>query len=98
MDRTDLTLKRGYRIRRVKDGFRNGITWFSAACALALLTAIFANIASGGASLLSWDLLTSDYASATYTYQSSANSAVYADPLLADASYSAAWGVAFEDT
>ena len=98
MGKTDLALQHPYRIRRVKDGFRKGITWLSAACSLALLTAIFANIASGGASLLSWDLLTSDYASATYTYQSNANSATYADPLLAGTSYSPAWGVGFEDT
>jgi phosphate transport system permease protein len=87
-----------WRIRKIKDAFRKGITWFSAACTLALLLAIFVNIAQGGASLLSWDLLTSDYASATYTYESTATSATYAEPALTNASYSPSWGVAFADT
>jgi phosphate transport system permease protein len=97
MDKTERLSQRPWRIRKIKDGFRKSITWFSAACALALLTAIFVNIAQGGASLLSWDLLTSDYASATYTYQSTATRSAYADPGLANVSYSSAWGVGFDD-
>jgi len=97
MGKSNSNAQRLFKIRRVKDGFRKGVTWLSAICALALLAAIFFNIAQGGASLLSWDLLTSDYASATYTYQSGATSAAYADPLLTGASYSSSWGIAFED-
>jgi hypothetical protein len=98
MAKTELSSPRSYQIRKLKDGFRKGVTWLSAGCALALLAAIFVNIAQGGASLISWDLLTSDYASSTYTYESTATSASYADPELANASYSPSWGVAFEDT
>jgi ABC-type phosphate transport system, permease component len=97
MDKIESKKDRTWQKRAIKDGCRKLITWLSAGCALALLAAIFVNIAQGGASLLSWDLLTSDYASATYTYQSSATSATYADPGIADVSYSSAWGVAFKN-
>jgi len=83
--------------RKIKDLLRKSVTWLSAACALSLLLAIFINIAQGGASLLSWDLLTSDYASATYTYESQATSGIYADPAIEGVSYSSAWGVGFKD-
>ena len=98
MDKSNGTFPTSLRRRRIKDLFRSYLTWLSAACTLALLTAIFVNIAQGGASLLSWDLLTSDYVSATYTYQSSAESAHYADPQMADVSYASNWGIGFSDT
>lgn len=85
------------KIRRLKDGLRLGSTYTSALVALALLFAIFFNVFSQGASLLSWDLLTSDYASSTYTFSSNADASSFADPKLANASFSSRWGVAFED-
>lgn len=97
MDRIETKNNRTWPIRKIKDLCRKSVTWLSAGCALALLTVIFVNIAQGGASLISWDLLTSDYASATYTYESTASSATYADPGIEGASYSASWGVAFKD-
>jgi phosphate transport system permease protein len=86
------------RKRRIKDILRQGATYFSAAFALFLLCAIFVNVFSNGASLLSWDLITSDYSSSTYTYTSSASSSHFSDPGLEGSYYSPEWGVGFEDT
>ncbi len=83
--------------REIKDVARKGITYISALLTLLLLTLIFVHIAQGGGSLLSAELLTSDYASLTYTYESSAVSSYYAAPSASDIAFSSAWGVGLKD-
>lgn len=83
--------------REIKDVARKVITYISALLTLLLLTLIFVHIAQGGGSLLSAELLTSDYASLTYTYESSAVSSYYAAPSASDIAFSSAWGVGLKD-
>jgi phosphate transport system permease protein len=85
-------------IRKARDVFRQGATYASAFLFFAVLLGIFAYVFINGSSLLSWDLLTSDYHTSTYTYESSSLvSSAYADPAKEDAYFSSRWGIAFAD-
>jgi phosphate transport system permease protein len=84
--------------RKIKDFFRQGATYCSALVFVAVLFGIFFYVFAHGSSLLSWDLLTGNYSTSTYTYESSlALSKTYSDPKLENSYFSENWGIAFED-
>lgn len=85
--------------RKIKDVLRQTLTYGSGVLLVAVLSLIFVYVFSNGASLLSWDLLSGDYASSTLTYSSAnAQSGNYAYPSEAKGFYSPHWGIAFADT
>ncbi len=94
------------RWRKAKDIIRQSTTYLFASLGVVVLAAIIIFVLTRGAKLLSFDLLTSNFAAQTYVVDSSVTYEVdhigtYELPDHADKEnvyFSSRWGVAFEDT
>ncbi len=90
------------KIRKTKDILLNSMTYLFSSFGIVILLAIIIYVFANGLPNLSWDLISSDYTSYTYTLRSETpeninGSLVYEDPNIEGSYFSSKWGISLYD-
>jgi phosphate transport system permease protein len=84
--------------RKIKDGFRLFLAYFSGLITIGILLSIVIYIFSSGATYLSWDLLFSDYEESLVTIKVSRENETFDDPQIEDMYFSTNYGIGLIDS